>query len=70
MAELKTQQNVGDVDAFLNSVENDIRKRDAFEIKDTMTRLSGEERRGFPRVREADGSNARGWRFPHAAMVP
>lgn len=43
MAELKTQQNDGDVDAFLDSVENEIRRRDAFTVKETMTRLSGEE---------------------------
>ena len=43
MAELKTQQNDGDVDAFLNSVENDTRRRDAFAVKEIMTRLTGEE---------------------------
>jgi len=43
MAELKTRQNEGDVDAFLDSVENDTRKRDAFRVRDIMTRLSGEE---------------------------
>jgi hypothetical protein len=43
MAELKTQQNDGDVDAFLASVENDTRRRDAVTIKEVMTRLSGEE---------------------------
>lgn len=43
MAELKTQQNEGDVDAFLNSIENETRRRDAFAVKEMMTRLSGEE---------------------------
>ena len=43
MAELKTQQNDGDVDAFLDSVENETRRHDAFAIKDVMTRISGEQ---------------------------
>ena len=43
MAEIKTQQNEGDVDSFLNSVENERRRRDSFTIKEIMTRLSGEE---------------------------
>ncbi|MGI9665954.1 MAG: DUF1801 domain-containing protein [Acidimicrobiia bacterium] len=43
MAEPKTKKNDGDVDAFLNSVENDTRRRDAFTVKEMMTRLSGEE---------------------------
>lgn len=43
MAELKTQQNDGDVDAFLNSVENETRRRDSLTVKDVMTRVSGEE---------------------------
>ena len=43
MAELKTKQNDGDVDAFIASVENETRRRDAATIKETMTRLSGEE---------------------------
>lgn len=43
MADLKTQQNEGDVDRFLESVENERRRREAFEVKDLMTRLSGEE---------------------------
>ncbi|MCZ6631360.1 MAG: DUF1801 domain-containing protein [Actinobacteria bacterium] len=43
MAELKTQPNDGDVDAFIASVENDRRRRDAATIKETMTRLSGEQ---------------------------
>lgn len=43
MAELKTQKNEGDVDAFIASVENDTRRRDAETVKEMMTRLSGEE---------------------------
>ena len=41
MAELKTQQNDGDVEEFLASVENDRRRRDAFRMNEIMTRLSG-----------------------------
>jgi hypothetical protein len=41
MPELKTQRNEGDVDAFINSVEDDVRRRDAAEVKEIMTRLSG-----------------------------
>lgn len=43
MAELKTRQNEGNVDAFLNSVESELRRRDAFAVKEIMTRLSGEQ---------------------------
>ena len=43
MAELKTQQNEGDVDEFLNSVEDQRRRRDSFTVKEIMTRLTGEE---------------------------
>ena len=43
MAKLKTTRNDGSVDAFLESVENDGRREDAFIMKDIMTRLSGEE---------------------------
>lgn len=42
MAQLKTQRNAGDVDAFVASVENETRRRDAAAIKETMTRLTGE----------------------------
>ena len=43
MAELKTQRNDGDVDAFIESVENDTRRRDAKTMLETMSRLSGDE---------------------------
>jgi hypothetical protein len=43
MVELKTQRNEGDVDAFISSVENETRRRDAAAIKETMTRLTGEQ---------------------------
>lgn len=42
MAELKTQRNEGDVDTFIASVENDLRRRDAGTVNEIMTRLSGE----------------------------
>lgn len=43
MAELKTRQNEGDVDAFLNAVGNETRRRDALALKEIMARLSGEQ---------------------------
>ena len=43
MAELKTQRNDGDVNAFIDSVENDIRRRDAETMLEMMGRLSGEK---------------------------
>ena len=43
MAELKTKRNDGDVDAFINSVENERRRTDAFAVNEIMTRLSGED---------------------------
>lgn len=42
MAELKTQQNDGDVSAFIASVEDDRRRRDAHTILEMMARISGE----------------------------
>jgi hypothetical protein len=43
MAEIKTTMNDGDVDAFINSVENDRRREDSQTVKEIMTRLSGDE---------------------------
>ncbi len=43
MAELKTQRNDGDVDAFLESVDNETRRRDAFVVKDLMTEITGDK---------------------------
>ena len=43
MAEIKTTRNDGDVEAFLNSVDNDRRRQDSFVVKEIMTRLSDEE---------------------------
>ena len=43
MAELKTQRNDGDVQAFLNSVENEKRREDAFVVLDLMRRVTGLE---------------------------
>ena len=45
MATNKTQENDGDVDDFIASVENDTRRRDSETVLETMTRLSGEEPR-------------------------
>lgn len=45
MAGPKTRPNDADVDAFLESVENERRRRDAFAVKEMMTRLSGSEPR-------------------------
>lgn len=42
MAELKTKENDGDVEAFLNSVENERKRKESFEILGMMKRLSGE----------------------------
>lgn len=43
MAELKTQRNDGDVEAFLNSVENEKRREDSFAVLDLMKRVTGLE---------------------------
>jgi hypothetical protein len=43
MAKLKTQLNDGDVEAFLNSVENDKRREDSFTVLEIMKKLTGEE---------------------------
>ena len=43
MAKLKTAQNDGNVHAFLSAVENDSRRRDAFELLDIMKDLTGLE---------------------------
>ena len=43
MAELKTRRNDGDVEAFLNSVEDEKRRKDAFAVLDLMKRVTGEE---------------------------
>jgi hypothetical protein len=45
MATNKTQENDGDVDAFIASVESDIRRRDSETVLKTMTKISGEEPR-------------------------
>jgi hypothetical protein len=63
MAERKTQQNDGDVDAFLASVPDDRRRRDAIAMNEMMTRISGAAPRmwgpsivGFGEYRSTDGS--------------
>lgn len=43
MAELKTQPNDGSVETFLESVENERRREDAFAVLDVMKRVTGEE---------------------------
>ena len=65
MAEPKTRKNDGDVDAFLASVENDRRRRDATAMRDIMARLSGEQPMmwgdsivGFGEYRYTSGSGA------------
>ena len=45
MTEIKTVKNDGDVDTFINSVENERRRKDALAVKEILTRLSGEEPR-------------------------
>jgi len=45
MAENKTKAHSGDVDAFLNMVEHDGRRADAFELKSMMAEISGEPAR-------------------------
>jgi len=43
LAELKTQRNDGDVEAFLNGIENQKRREDSFAILDLMRRVTGLE---------------------------
>jgi hypothetical protein len=43
MPELKTRRNDDDVDAFLDSVENETRQRDAKVIRSLMEDVTGEE---------------------------
>ena len=45
MAELKTQMNDGDVDAFLHAVEHDGRREDAFVVCAMMEEITGETAR-------------------------
>jgi hypothetical protein len=42
-AELKTQKTDASVEAFLNSVENEERRRDAFHVLEMFKRATGEE---------------------------
>ena len=41
MAELKTKKNDGDVHAFLSSVENERRRKDAFAVLGLMEKVTG-----------------------------
>lgn len=43
MSELKTQKNDANVEAFLNSVENEKRREDGFVVLDLMKEVTGEE---------------------------
>ena len=43
MAELKTQKNSKSVTTFLNSIENDIRKKDAFTLLELIEDVTGEQ---------------------------
>ena len=43
MAELKTKENEGDVEAFLNRVENEKRRQDSFTILKLMNDVTGEK---------------------------
>lgn len=45
MADLKTRPHDGDVEAFLDSVENDTRRQDAFDVLALMKRVTGEDPR-------------------------
>lgn len=45
MAELKTKENDGSVEQFLNSVENERRRTDAWQILHLMQEVTGEEPR-------------------------
>jgi hypothetical protein len=42
MAELKTSRNDGDVDAFLDSVEDETRRRDARDLRRILSDVTGE----------------------------
>jgi uncharacterized protein YdhG (YjbR/CyaY superfamily) len=43
MVELKTQRNKGDVEAYLNSVENETKRKDSLTIMQLMKEVTGEE---------------------------
>ncbi len=43
MAELKTKRNKGDVQTYLNSVENEVKRQDSFTIMELMKKVTGEE---------------------------
>jgi len=43
MAELKTKPNKGDVEKFLNSVDDEKRRKDSFEVLKLMRDITGEE---------------------------
>lgn len=43
MAELKTKLNDGNVEAYLNAIENEKKRQDAFTILELMQKLTGEE---------------------------
>ena len=45
MAELKTKKSDDSVEAFLNSVEHELRRTDAFKVLELMKEVTGEEPR-------------------------
>lgn len=45
MAELKTKENDGSVDDYLNSVEDDQKREASFAVKELMEEITGEEAR-------------------------
>lgn len=42
MGELKTKKNDASVEAFIDSVENEIRRKDGFKLLEMFTRITGE----------------------------
>ncbi len=50
MSEIKTSRHEADIDEFLNSVDDDVRRRDALVMKDLMSRLTGEHPRMWGRA--------------------
>ena len=47
MAELKTRENEGDVEAFLARVENEKRREDCRVVVDLMADITGEGRKHY-----------------------
>ncbi|NNF64786.1 MAG: DUF1801 domain-containing protein [Acidimicrobiia bacterium] len=43
MAELKTKKNEGDVEAFINSVEDDVKRQDCHKLIELMSSVTGDK---------------------------